>query len=99
MELGIKLLKEYFTFLKAPVLEPHHQMQFSIIVRILVGCLSPLQTCSWRNRQPQLTERKSERLTKLNKNAYKKITFILIDFSMKLYIELFRIRARIKIKY
>ena len=37
------------TFLRAPGLVPHHQMQFSIISRTLIECvedLTPLQKCS-----------------------------------------------------
>ena len=36
-------IKEYSTFSKAPGLEPHHQMQFSVTFRILVaGTVLPL---------------------------------------------------------
>ena len=49
-------MKGYFTFSKASGLEPHHQMQFSVISRILVGeSLTPLQRYSRYILQPQST--------------------------------------------
>ena len=35
------VIKGHSTFIKAPGLEPHHQMQFSVILRILIGAGYP----------------------------------------------------------
>ena len=35
-EIECNVMKEYSTFLKALEMKPHHQMQFSVITRILV---------------------------------------------------------------
>ena len=37
VDLGIMAMKEYSTFLKAPGLKPHHQMQFGVISSTLNG--------------------------------------------------------------
>ena len=43
------ILKVYFTFPKAPELDPRYHMQFSVIPRTLTGesDLSPLQWLGW----------------------------------------------------
>ena len=42
---GISVKKMYYTFLKAPGVEIHHQMQFSVIFKTFIsGDLRPLQT-------------------------------------------------------
>ena len=48
-------MKEYCAFLKAPELEPHHQMPFIFMLRTIIGrmSLTHLQRCSRRIVQPQ----------------------------------------------
>ena len=42
VEIWIMAIKEYFRFLKAPGLEPPHQLPFNVISRYLIGsCLTP----------------------------------------------------------
>ena len=54
VELGVMAMKEYSTFSKAPGLESHYQIQFSVLSRTLVRrSLTPLQRCSWRFVRPQ----------------------------------------------
>ena len=41
VDLGVMAMKVYSTYLRAPELEPHHQMQFSVIPRTLTEhCLT-----------------------------------------------------------
>ena len=56
VDLGVMTMKGYSTLLKAARIEPHHQIQFNVISRTFVlGCLTPLQICSWRILQLQST--------------------------------------------
>ena len=70
VDLGVMAIKKYSAFPKAlALLEPHHQMYFSVISRPLVGGggLTPLQRCSRCILQTQPTgqedkgDKKSER--------------------------------------
>ena len=36
MELGVMAMNKYFTFLKCSEVETHHEMQFKVILRVLV---------------------------------------------------------------
>ena len=56
MDQGEIAMKGFFTFLSAPEMDPHHQMQLSVILRILVGeGFNPLQRCSRLILKPQPT--------------------------------------------
>ena len=72
-------MKWYSTLRKAPRLESHHQIQFRIIFRTLLGNLTPLHRCSRRIQQRphrQLTELSTVGLSQ----HHTKYSFLLLQF-------------------
>ena len=78
MDLRIMAMKRYLTFIRAPELEPHHQMQFTIIPRTTLFLermvLTPLQGMQSANSKPSQESSKiiKENSRQNNNNNYKK---------------------------